>query len=211
MSETTGRTLIIVALIGVAGTLGAALIGNFDKLASNGSSGVNAAAEPALPPESGSTPTAAATTAMVGPHAPPIQINQSYLMWGEDTRQLKLEPGQTTTLKAMELYAHWSAYPGSSCAGPGFVPYTWQVRQPWPKGGDIEIRSVIKQGGGATEQVALGSVGRLMMGYCEEHILKNNDVEPVTLEIRYASAADVEGIDTVVDAAADAPAPAEKM
>ena len=185
MSETTSRTLIVVALIGVAGTIGAAFIGNYDKLSSGDIAQANE--RPAQPADAGTTP--ASRSAAVGPHAPEIEINPSFSIWGESTMLVRLVPGQSKVLKAMNLYEERTTFPASSCAGPGFVPYTWQVRQPWPKGGDIEFRSVIPRAGGATERVGLGSYGSGEMTYCGEHIVKNTDVELVSVEIRYASAA----------------------
>jgi hypothetical protein len=168
MAAENHRTIIVVAIIGLLGTLGGAVITNWDKM---------------FPAR---TPSAADN--LVAPHAPPIEINQSFKIWGEDTIQMDLQPGGTKTLKAMELYANWATYPSSSCAGPGLVPYTWQVRVPYPRGGDLEIRRVLM--GGSTEQVGLGSMGRATMGYCEEHTFKNNGTESIQVEVRYASAAD---------------------
>ena len=125
-----------------------------------------------------------------GPHAPPIEINARYIIWEENTLQFRLEPGESRTLKGMDLYANVATYPRSSCAGPGFVPYTWQVRLPYPRGGDLEIRRVLM--GGKTEQMGLGSMGRSTMGYCGEHTFKNNGAEEIQVEVRYASAADPE-------------------
>ena len=128
------------------------------------------------------------TPATDSPHAPRIEINQRYIVWEENTMQFRLEPGKTKVLKGMDLYASVATYPKSSCAGPGFVPYTWQVRLPYPSGGDLEIRSVLM--GGKTEQVGLGSMGRGTLGYCGEHTFKNNGVEEIQVEVRYTSAAD---------------------
>jgi hypothetical protein len=113
MAAENHRTIIVVAIIGLLGTLGGAVITNWDKM---------------FPDR---TPSAADN--LVAPHAPPIEINQSFKLWGEDTIQMDLQPGGTKTLKAMELYANWATYPSSSCAGPGLVPYTWQVRVPYPR------------------------------------------------------------------------------
>lgn len=124
----------------------------------------------------------------IAPHAPPIEINQRYLIWGENLMQFRLGPGDSKVLKGMELYASVATYPKSSCAGPGFIPYTWQVRVPYPRGGDLEIRKVLM--GGKTEQVGLGSMGKATLGYCGEHTFKNNDTEEIQVEVRYASAAD---------------------
>lgn len=121
------------------------------------------------------------------PHAPPIEINQRYLIWEEKTMQFHLEPGDNKILKGMELYSQVATYPETSCAGPGFVPYTWQVRVPYPQGGDLEIRRVLM--GGKMEQVGLGSMGRGRLGYCGEHTFKNNGTYEILVEVRYASAA----------------------
>ena len=101
--------------------------------------------------------------------------------------QFHLEPGDNKILKGMELYSQVATYPETSCAGPGFVPYTWQVRVPYPQGGDLEIRRVLM--GGKMEQVGLGSMGRGRLGYCGEHTFKNNGTYEILVEVRYASAA----------------------
>lgn len=122
------------------------------------------------------------------PHAPPIEINQRFQMWEEQTMQFVLEPGDARDLEGMELYTTPATYPRSSCAGPGFVPYTWQIRDPYPGGGDLEIRQHLM--GGTTEQVGLGSMGRATLGFCGIHTFKNNGVQPILVEVRHASAAD---------------------
>lgn len=121
------------------------------------------------------------------PHAPSIEINQRYLIWEERTMQFRLEPGEIKILKGMELYSQVATYPESTCAGPGFIPYTWQIRVPYPQGGDLEIRRVLM--GGKMEQVGLGSIGRGTLSYCGEHTFKNNGTYEIVVEVRYASAA----------------------
>lgn len=78
------------------------------------------------------------------PHAPPIEINQRFQMWEEQTMQFVLEPGAARDLEGLDLYTEDATYPRSSCAGPGFVPYTWQICDPHPGGGDLEIRKILR-------------------------------------------------------------------
>lgn len=175
MAKSESRIVIIVALITLVGTLGAAIIANWETL---------------FPPTSspGRDTEPPVVRSPLAPHAPSIEINQRYTVWGEQMMQFYLEPGESKTIKGMELYAHVATYPVPSCAGPGFVPYTWRIRQPYPQGGDLEIRRVLM--GGSTEQVGVGSVGRANMGYCGEHTFQNNGIEKIYVELRYASAAD---------------------
>ncbi|QFT76750.1 hypothetical protein [Erythrobacter sp. THAF29] len=188
MTSAQDRAIIIAAVIGLVGVISAAVISNMDGLF-----GSNADPMPTptpLPVATGQ-PELSATESQVGPRAPEIEINQRYRLWGEDTLQISLEPGELREIGGMELYAdHHTQAPQSSCAGPGFVPYTWQVRQPWPRGGELEVRSIIKQGGGATEIVGTGSTGSSSMGFCGIHQLKNVDVIPIKVEVRYVSAVD---------------------
>ncbi|WP_335966368.1 hypothetical protein [Galbibacter sp. PAP.153] len=165
MENNKNRIAIIVAVIGLIGSLGAVII---DKTLSKDSQNSNMD---------------------IGPHAPKIEINQIYTIWGEKLMQFYLKPGKSKTIKANELYEYIATYPEPSCAGPGFVVYTWQIRQPYPKGGDLEIRRTLQ--GGMTEQVSMGSTGKETMGYCQEHVFKNNGGEKIYVEIRYASAANL--------------------
>src|SRR4249919_1989931 len=111
-------------------------------------------------------------------------------MWGEQTKLLSLEPGQKIELDGRNLYSEATTYPQSSCSGPGYIVYTWQVRQPYPEGGDLEIRSIIPQGGGNTEQLAMGAMGKATMGPCGIHVFINRGLQPMKLELRYATAVD---------------------
>jgi hypothetical protein len=146
-----------------------------------------------LPIDSGSSSTSKQQTPetriLTAPHAPKIEINQRYTVWEEQLMQFSLEPGESKVIKGGDLYARVATYPESSCAGPGFVPYTWQIRNPYPGGGDLEIRTVLM--GGMTERVGLGSMGSGTMSVCDEHTFKNNGVERIYVELRYASAADL--------------------
>jgi hypothetical protein len=129
-------------------------------------------------------------TAPVAPKAPRIEIEKGVVTWEERTMQFSLEPGKSKTLKGMELYSEASAYPSTSCAGPGFVPYTWRIRVPH-QGGDLEVRAQVPHAGGnITEVVGEGSVGSGTLGWCDEHTFKNNGVDAIQVEVRYISAAD---------------------
>ena len=186
--RTPEKVAIVVALIGLAGTIGAAIIGSGHNpfSASPTSQGVE------LPPTqpTATTNKSAPTNASFAPHAPPIQLSPSSEMWGEQTKLLSLEPGQKIELDGRNLYSEATTYPQSSCSGPGYIVYTWQVRQPYPEGGDLEIRSIIPQGGGNTEQLAMGAMGKATMGPCGIHVFINRGLQPMKLELRYATAVD---------------------
>lgn len=176
--ESSTKTVIVGGIIGLVGTLGAAFISNYDKLFGHATSGTSGTISG--PPAGGSAP------GIVAPHAPPIELSQQTTVWGENTKLIALQPGESTTVKAQDLYAVIATYPVSGCAGPAFVAYTWQVRDPYPEGGDLEIRSMNQ--GGSTDQVGLGAMGREQMGPCSEHIFKNNGLQPMRIELRYATA-----------------------
>jgi hypothetical protein len=178
--ESGSKSLVIgVAVIGLIGTLGAAVISNWDKLVNH--------ATPTPSVSTGSASGGPAAPTIVAPHAPPIEVSTSETtVWGEDTKLITLEPGASTTLDARNLYAEIDTYPVSGCAGPAYIIYTWQVRDPYPEGGDLEIRSIVQ--GGSTDQVGLGAMGRATMGPCSEHIFKNNGLQTLRVEVRYATA-----------------------
>lgn len=177
MTTSSDRIVILVAVIGVIGTLGAAIIGNWDKLA--GLQPTNSVAQ------SPNSSTAASTLASDAPHAPPLDVGAGTPVWGEKTRLLALGPGASATLKGAELFTEQATYPVGGCAGPVAIAYTWQVRVPYPKGGDLEI-TAIRQGGGS-DRVGLGSMGSGSMSICDEHTFKNDGLDPIIVEVRYAS------------------------
>src|SRR5664279_3403279 len=118
--ESSSRTVIVVAIIGFVGSLGAAIIGNSDKIFGH---------QPATPSQTPAISADLGVKTIVAPHAPTIEVNQTETtVWGEDTKLLSLAPGDKTTLDARDLYANIATYPSSGCAGPGYVIYTWQVR-----------------------------------------------------------------------------------
>jgi len=165
--EASSKTVITVSLIGLAGTLGAAVISNWDRIFHQTQATISS------PP-------------LVAPHAPAIEENtQEYTLWGEETKLLALGPGEKTVLKGMDLYSSRPTYPEGGCAGNTIVFYTWQVREPYPQGGDLEIRSMVQ--GGREDQVGLGAMGKGAMTPCGEHIFQNNGLQPMKIEVRYTS------------------------
>ena len=198
MADSNAKTAIIVALLAFTGTVTAAVISNWGFWEPDEPDPHSQTAFPREDPSSVASNTDGNTNGtthsgdtevpvVVAPHAPEIQINQRYTLWGENTRQFYLEPGEETTIRGMDLYANVATYPTASCAGPGFVPFTWQIREPYPGGGDLEIRRTLM--GGKTEQIGLGSMGRATIGICDDPIFKNNGLEKILIEMRYASAA----------------------
>lgn len=185
MSDSSNSTTIAitVAVIGLIGTLGAALIGNW------GGEDSGEGAGPPPPP-------------VTVPHAPAIEVNSATEMWGEDTKLIDLAPGARLSLDARNLYSASTTFPPGSCLGPEYVAYTWQVRDPYPQGGDLEILRAIPRAGGRTEQIAMGAKGRGTMLPCDEHIFKNNGLQSMRVEVRYASA--IEQLPGIADAAPEA-------
>lgn len=130
---------------------------------------------------------ASRVAAQAAPHAPALRINARYQVWNETTRQFRLSPGETEVLQAMKIYKTLPGGPKTSCAGPGAVPYSWRVRDPYPRGGEVQITTKLR--GGKIQEVGLGAFGTLVMNYCDIHTIKNIDTVPILVEIRYASAA----------------------
>jgi hypothetical protein len=120
------------------------------------------------------------------PRAPNLNVDAGYNSFNEESRILTVESGGSLDLDMREL---WSAPEGTpvSCAN-GVIVASWQVRQPYPGGDDLEIRRVIPQGGGATESATTGARGRITASYCGELILRNLDVVDYRIEWRYVSA-----------------------
>ena len=83
----------------------------------------------------------------------------------------------------------WSGPVGTpvTCTN-GVVFFSWQVRQPYPGGDDLEIRRVIARGGGQTEVLARGARGSATAGYCEQLVIQNLNLKAVRLEWRYVPA-----------------------
>lgn len=73
------------------------------------------------------------------------------------------------------------------CAS-GQIVLSWQVRQPYPGGDDLEIRRSVPRSGGQTEVLARSARGSATVGYCDELILNNLGLEDYRVEWRYVSA-----------------------
>jgi len=120
------------------------------------------------------------------PHAPRINNITGQPEYDEKAMMLDLKPGERQPLKVMEL---WSGPVGlePSCAS-GFLLLTWQVREPYPIGGeDLLIEKIIPRSNGRTEPAGRGSNGSIMLGYCDEASIINNGLTPYLVELRYAS------------------------
>ena len=76
----------------------------------------------------------------------------------------------------------------SGCVGPVYIAYTWQVRDPYPQGGDLEITQMLQ--GGRQDEIAMGSMGAGNMSECDEHTFKNNGLGPIIVEVRYGTYVD---------------------
>ena len=163
MAASDHKTAITVAIISVVGSLGVALITTWEK-------------NEAGPADS------------IAPHAPAIEVSPHIEVMEERLKQLRLGPGEEKLIKGEDLYTRIATYPEPSCVGPLTIPFTWQVRLPYPRGGDLEIRTVHQ--GGHTSTVGRGSMGWGTMNICSEYTFRNNDVEEILVELRYANAWD---------------------
>ena len=179
-------TLIVVAVIGVIGSLGAAATPNPSLFVEGGR---KAASEAGNSSESlGPDREAAASPlkTITPPHALEIQLNQSTLVWGEDTKVLEIPPGEEKSVDGRDLFASVATFPQGNCRGPEYIAFTWQVRDPYPPSGDLEVREVFQ--GGSTQRIGMGAMGSGQMGPCAIRIFKNNGLETTKVELRYASA-----------------------
>lgn len=136
----------------------------------------------------GGTPGTTATTTTApseAPRAAPIDNTVTTLLHDEQTLLLTIPSGGEAGLDVMSL---WSAPLGAepSCAS-AFLVFTWQVREPYPGGDELEIRRTIPMGGGRTEVLADGASGQLSVGWCDEVTFANPSLEEVRVEVRYAS------------------------
>jgi hypothetical protein len=149
---------------------------------------------PKEPVQTAPTPTASTSPTPVGgstlsptpPHAPPIENIFGVPLFEEQQQLITIHAGQKVTLRGEEL---WSApaLTEVGCAN-GIIAYTWIVRDPYPKGGeDLQLLSIVPQGGGVTEKFAGGASGSRSMMYCSEIILFNTSLTTYRVEIRYAS------------------------
>jgi len=120
------------------------------------------------------------------PHAPPIENTTGQPIYDERVMVINLDPGARHELKVMDL---WSAPVGlePSCAG-GFFLLTWQVRQPYPEGGqDLLIETVVPMSDGRLVPRGTGASGSATLGWCDEGFVVNNGTAPYTVELRHAS------------------------
>jgi hypothetical protein len=138
-------------------------------------------------PSATATSTPAATlTPQQAPRAPALRIGPRYQAFAEQSSIWTIKSGESFTADMRRL---WSAPVGTpvDCAS-GVIFVSWQVRQPYPGGEDLEIRRTLPRGGGQTEVLARGARGTATVGYCDELILHNLGLEDYRLEWRYASA-----------------------
>ncbi len=129
-----------------------------------------------------------AVTAPQAPHAPSIDSNIDRPIYDEEVMVFDLKPGERLPLTVMDW---WNAPVGlaPSCAS-GFVLLTWQVREPYPNGGDdLLFEGVIPRTGGRTAPLGRGSSGSIRLDYCDEISVINNSLTTYLVELRYASRA----------------------
>jgi hypothetical protein len=142
--------------------------------------------DPTLPAEVLPTETPTDAQQPQPPRAPTLKVDGGYTSFSEESRIFTVESGGSLDLDMRDL---WSAPEGTpvSCAN-GVIVASWQVRQPYPGGDDLEIRRVIPQGGGESESVITGARGRITASYCGTLILRNLDIADYRVEWRYVSA-----------------------
>ena len=184
MRGTAGRFSRILAGAGGAALIGFALWHTLE-----GGKAATAAPQATPTPTTATAPAKSEPTpSSVAPHAPELNIAKGVAVWGQDTKLLTLAPGERVTLYGKDLFSEQPTFPTAGCLGPAFIAYTWQVREPYPKGGDPEITSVVQ--GGSHPLVGRGSVGAGEMSVCDEHTFKNNGLDPIKVEVRYGSYAE---------------------
>lgn len=132
------------------------------------------------------TITPSATPTIEAPRAPALRVGPLMTAFNEESRLLTIKSGESLTLDMRRL---WSAPLGTpvDCAS-GRIIASWQVRQPYPGGEELEIRRTIPRAGGQTEVLAAGERGSVTLGYCDGVILHNLGLEDYRLEWRYVSA-----------------------
>jgi hypothetical protein len=132
------------------------------------------------------SPTPGATDRPQPPRAPALTGSRDYTLFTEDSRLLTVRSGKAIPLEMRDL---WSAPPGTpaDCAR-AYVLVSWQVRDPYPGGSDLQVRRLIPRGSGQTEEVATGSRGRATFSYCDSVVLRNLDILDYRLEWRFVSA-----------------------
>ncbi len=142
--------------------------------------------DPTLPAEVLPTEAPTDTPQPQPPRAPTLNVDPGYTSFNEESRIFTVESGGSLDLDMRDL---WSAPQGTpvSCAN-GVIVASWQVRQPYPGGDDLEIRRVIPQGGGQSESAATGARGRISASVCGALVLRNLDVVDYRIEWRYVSA-----------------------
>lgn len=131
-------------------------------------------------------PTEAPTETPQPPRAPALRIGPGYQSFGEQSRLWTVKSGEAL---AVDLRRLWSAPEGTpvDCAS-GVIFISWQVRQPYPGGDELEIRRTVPRSGAQTEVLGSGARGSLSAGYCDELSLHNLGLEEYRVEWRYASA-----------------------
>lgn len=150
-----------------------------EPLASSTSSSTTSSSTP-------SSSTTSSTTSPAAPRAPELPEDASEPGFEEQLLLITVAAGGEHILEGMELFSAPAGTP-ASCATSGLT-FTWQVREPWPSGGeDLQIRRSIPFNQ-QTELVAEGVTGDAVdMEYCGSVTVKNLNLDQVKVEIRYVS------------------------
>ena len=126
------------------------------------------------------------TATSAAPRAPALRVGSQYTAFIEASRLLTIKSGESLELDQRQM---WSAPQGTpvDCAS-GVIFFSWQVRQPYPGGEELEIRRLVPRGGGQTEVLAGGARGSANAGYCEQLTLHTLGLDDLRIEWRYVSA-----------------------
>ena len=119
------------------------------------------------------------------PPAPELApMPDGYQRFGEQRQLVQLAAGEEKAIGGFDL---WSAPAGTepSCAT-GLIAFSWQVREPYPGGDQFEVRTEIPRND-QTELLGSGASGTATIGWCSSIILRNLNLEPIRVELRFAS------------------------
>lgn len=127
------------------------------------------------PPEPTATP----------PHAPSIDSLIEGNKYTEDTILITVQPGEEVTVYGGDMYAvvEILASPPVSCINETAMAFSWQVRDPYPGGDELEIVYPYR---GTRLEVGAGESGTAYAGPCTELVFINHSLETYQIEIRYA-------------------------
>lgn len=140
---------------------------------------------PPDPPAQTEGSTVPPTDVRVAPRAPEFE-SCCEPGFEEQLMQVQIPAGEERVLEGMDLFSG-PALAEPTCAS-GTIALTWQVRDPFPTGGeDLELRANIPMNE-RTELVGQGMSGTgIGISYCGQLHLRNLNLTEVSVELRYVS------------------------